>query len=149
MLENKINEDLKQAMKSKDSVKLETLRMVKLAFGNAKTEKNAKEFNDDRALKILQKLVKDREDVADTYVKAGRQELADKELSEAQVIKKYLPEEISSEDLYKIIQLVVIELEPTKKDIGKVMKRVTELASESGKMVVGSKIVDAVKHLLV
>ncbi len=81
-MENIINEDLKQAMRDRDALKVETLRSVKTAFTNAKTEKNAMEFDNDRALKVIQKLVKQREEAAATYLTGNRHDLAQKENDE-------------------------------------------------------------------
>ena len=95
-----ISEDIKKAMIAKDKVALEALRGVKKEFLEAKTAKGASgELADDAALKILQKMVKQRKESAQIFTEQNRPELAQNELAEAAVIEKYLPAKLSDAEL--------------------------------------------------
>ena len=110
-LELQIQEDIKAAMKAKDTVAMNAVRAVKgeiLLFKTA--EGGAKEVTDGDILKMIQKLVKQRKEAAEQFVAAGRKELADNELAEAAVMEKYLPKQLSE-----------AEVEAKIKDMGKVM----------------------------
>ena len=97
---DQVSEDIKNAMKAKDKVSLETLRNVKKFFLEAKTAPGANDtLTDADALKIMQKLVKQGKDSAAIYVQQGRQDLADVELAQVAVIEKYLPKQMSAEEL--------------------------------------------------
>lgn len=124
-LEISINTDIKNAMLAKDSKKLEALRAVKAALLLAKTGKGsagADGISTDVEIAILQRLVKQRKESAEIYLEQGRQELADVELFQVEVIKKYLPEQISEEKLIGIIQGIIDKSGATEiKDMGRVM----------------------------
>ena len=92
---DKVSEDIKNAMKAKDKVALETLRNIKKVFLEAKTAPGANDtLTDDAALKIIQKLVKQGKDAADIYIQQGRQDLAEGELAQVKVMEAYLPKQI-------------------------------------------------------
>jgi uncharacterized protein YqeY len=120
------------AMKEKDEVKLTSLRSVKTAIMQAKTSSTFKGdrdsvLPDSDVLKIIQKLVKEREDTAQIYMDANRPELANKELSEAAVLKTYLPKQLSVEEVTAIVESVIAEVGATSmKDMGKVMGLVNQ-----------------------
>ena len=96
----RVSEDIKNAMKAKDKVALETLRNVKKFFLEAKTAPGANDtLTDDAALKIIQKLVKQGKDAAEIYVGQGRQDLADAELAQVKVMEAYLPKQMTPEEL--------------------------------------------------
>ena len=122
-LEQQIQEDIKAAMKAKDTVAMNATRAVKgeiLLFKTA--EGGAKEVTDADVLKMIQKLVKQRKEAAEQYTAAGRQELADNELAEAAVMEKYLPKPLSQEEIEAKIKAVIAEVGATSmKDMGKVM----------------------------
>ena len=122
-LEQQIQEDIKAAMKAKDTVAMNATRAVKgeiLLFKTA--EGGAKEVTDADILKMIQKLVKQRKEAAEQYTAAGRQELADNELAEAAVMEKYLPKPLSQEEIEAKIKAVIAEVGATSmKDMGKVM----------------------------
>ena len=122
-LELKINEDIKQAMLARDKEKLEALRAIKSALLLAKSEKGGDgAVDEDAEIKILQRLVKQRRETAEIYSSKGRQELADVELFQADIIQHYLPEQMSDEELTSIIKGVIAETGATSvKDMGKVM----------------------------
>ena len=117
-----INSDLKVAMKEKNKVKLESLRAIKSALLLAATEKGAKESSDKAELKMLQKLVKQRKDAAEIYIKEGRQELADAELDQVAIIEVYLPEKMSEEEIKAEVNAIIEAVGASSMaDMGKVM----------------------------
>ena len=118
-----VSEDIKNAMKAKDKVALETLRNVKKFFLEAKTAPGANDtLTDADALKIMQKLVKQGKDSATIYVQQGRQDLADVELEQVKVIEKYLPQQMSAEELEKELKAIIAQVGAAgPKDMGKVM----------------------------
>ncbi len=122
-LELKINDNIKQAMLARDKDKLEALRAIKSALLLAKSEKGGDgAVDEDAEIKILQRLVKQRRETAEIYSAKGRQELADVELFQADIIQHYLPEQMSDEELTSIIKGVIAETGATSvKDMGKVM----------------------------
>lgn len=120
-LTEKISNDLKEAMKSKDKVALEALRAVKTAFTLAKTSVDTV-LSDDDELKIIQKLVKQRRESASIYQSQNRPDLADKELSEVKVLEAFLPAKLSDGELTKIVQSIIAEVgAKSAAEIGKVM----------------------------
>ncbi|MCR5497604.1 MAG: GatB/YqeY domain-containing protein [Paludibacteraceae bacterium] len=120
---DQISEDIKKAMLARDKVKLEALRGVKKEFIEAKTAKNADgELSDDTALKILQKMVKQRKESAAIFTEQNRPELAENELAEASVIEAYLPKQMSGEELTAALKEIIAEVGATSaKEMGKVM----------------------------
>lgn len=122
-LELQIQEDIKAAMKAKDTVAMNATRAVKgeiLLFKTA--ESGSREVTDADILKMIQKLVKQRKEAAEQYTAAGRQELADNELAEAAVMEKYLPKPLTQEEIEARIREVIAQVGATSmKDMGKVM----------------------------
>ena len=125
---NLISEDIKNAMKAKDKVKLETLRNIKKVFLEAKTAPGANDtLSDDAALKIMQKWVKQGKDSATLYKEQGRQDLADAELAQVAVIETYLPKQMSAEELEEALKAIIAEVGAEgPKDMGKVMGTATK-----------------------
>ena len=123
MLYEKITKLRMDAMKAKDKVALETLRNIKKFFLEAKTAPGANDIlTDDAALKIIQKLVKQGKDSAEIYIGQGRQDLADVELGQVAVMEKYLPKQMSAEELEAALKEIIAETGATSgKDMGKVM----------------------------
>lgn len=119
---------LKTAMKAKDQTALTALRAIKSAILLAKTETGAtEELTEDQELKILQKQVKQRKDSAAIYLEQGREDLAAPELAEAKVIEQFLPEALSEEEIFKIVEQTIDEIKAVgMKDMGKVMGIVTK-----------------------
>lgn len=144
---DKISEDIKDAMRSKDKIRLEALRGIKKEFIEAKTAKGANdELPDDKAILILQKMVKQRKDSANIYSSQARTDLAEKELAEAEVIEAYLPKQLSQEELDAKLKEIIDEVgASTPADMGKVMgvasKKLAGVAA-------GKAISDTVKKLL-
>ena len=122
-LELQIQEDIKAAMKAKDAVAMAATRAIKGEILLFKTsEAGSKEVTDGDILKMIQKLVKQRKESAEQYVAAGRQELADNELAEAAVMEKFLPKQLSVEEVKARIQEIIAQVGATTiKDMGKVM----------------------------
>ena len=106
-LEQKIMPDLKAAMKAKDQTSLRGIRAIKAAILLAKTDGSGKELDEMSEIKMLQKLVKQRQDSYDIYHREGRTELAQTESEEIEVISRYLPQQMSKEELTKFIQDLV------------------------------------------
>jgi uncharacterized protein YqeY len=147
-LENKINADIKQAMIARESQKLEALRAVKAALLLAKTSKEAGggDLPEEVGLKLLQKLIKQRQESADIYKQNGRNDLADQELFQAGVIEQYLPKQLSEEEITIGVKRIIAETGATgPKDLGKVMGMASkEFAGKADNKIVA----DLVKKLL-
>ena len=122
-MEKRIQSDLVAAMKAKDSVRLASVRAIKTAITVAKTAPGApSELTDGDIQKIIQKLVKQRKDSADQYIAAGRQELADNEIAEMEVMNEYLPKQLTEDEITVEVKKVIVETgASTMKDMGKVM----------------------------
>ena len=122
-LEQQVQEDIKQAMKAKDTVAMNATRAIKGQILLFKTsEGGSKEVTDGDILNMIRKLVKQRKEAAEQYVAAGRQELADNELAEASVLEKYLPKQLSLEEVKLKVQEIIAQVGATSiKDMGKVM----------------------------
>ena len=122
-LSKQIMEAMKVAMKAKDALTLQALRSVKSAILLAQTETGAKDtLSEADELKILQKLVKQRKDSASIYKEQGRADLADPEMAEAAVIEQFLPEQLSEEEVAKVVDEVIAQTGASSmKDMGKVM----------------------------
>lgn len=118
-----VSNDIKEAMKAKDKVRLETLRNVKKFFLEAKTAPGSNDtLTDDAALKIMQKLVKQGKDSAEIYKGQGREDLAQAELDQVAVIESYLPKQMTPEELEAALKEIIAETGATSgKDMGKVM----------------------------
>ncbi len=143
----RVSEDIKNAMKAKDKVALETLRNVKKVFLEAKTAAGANDaLADADALKIMQKLVKQGKDSAAIYVQQGRQDLADTELAQVAVIEKYLPKQMSAEELEAELKQIIAQVGAAgPKDMGKVMGVASKALAGKAE---GRAISEAVKKLL-
>lgn len=122
MLKEKLLQDFKEAMKEKNELKKNTIMMVRAAI--LQIEKDTqKELNDDAILEILAKEIKKRKDSLEDIEKSGREDLIKQVNDEMAIIKAYLPEELSMEELEKIIEEVIAEIGATSmKDMGKVMQ---------------------------
>ena len=142
-----VSEDIKNAMKAKDKVALETLRNVKKFFFEAKTAPGANDtLTDADALKIMKKLVKQGKDSATIYVQQGRQDLADVELEQVKVIEKYLPQQMSAEELEKELKAIIAQVGAAgPKDMGKVMGVASKALAGRAE---GRMISETVKRLL-
>jgi uncharacterized protein YqeY len=128
-LEKLINNDLKEAMKAKDKRKLEALRAIKAALLLEKTGKDVAdgEIPESVELKLLQKLVKQRKESATVYREQNRPELAEEEEYQTSIIEKYLPEQMSEEDIKAVVKQIIEETGASSmKDMGRVMGMATK-----------------------
>jgi len=145
-LEERINQDLKEAMKAKDDVALRGIRAIKAAILLEKTSGAKHDLAQDVEMKILQKLVKQRRESLDIYEKNGREDLAKTEREEIAIIERYLPQQLSEAELRSEIQAIVTATGASSmKDMGKVMGMATKkLAGRAD----GKAVSDIVKELL-
>jgi uncharacterized protein YqeY len=144
----RINQDLTAAMKAKDAARTSTLRMAKAAIMNKEIDKKGA-LDEAETLKLLQSLVKQREDSAEQYGKAGRFELAEKESAEIALLKTYLPADVSDAEVQAAVDKAVAETGASSlKDMGKAMKAALAALSASGKSVDGKRVNEAVKKKL-
>ena len=146
-LEQKIMTDLKTAMLAKDEAGLRSLRAIKAAIINAKTAEGAKgEISEDEETKLLQKLVKSRKDSLEIFQQQNRPELAKKEEEEIAIIEKFLPKQMSAEEIKAVLSKIIKTVgAASPADMGKVMGVATkELAGKAD----GKTISSLVKELL-
>lgn len=120
LLDN-LNNHLKEAMKSRDEISLGTLRMLKSALKNREIELKQDELPEDEILAVIKKELKKRQDAIESFIQAGRDELADKEKAEAEILQKYLPAMMSEDEVAKLVDEVIASGE---NNFGAVMKAV-------------------------
>jgi len=145
-LQDRIQSDIADAMRSKDNLKLGVLRMMKTAVKNKEVEK-MKALEEGEVFAVLNSLVKQRKDSVDQFRKGGREDLATKEESEIKVIELYLPAAASDEDIQRAIAEAIQETGASSmKDMGKVMKATQ--ARLAGKTADGSRVSQMVKEKL-
>ena len=122
-IEKKINESIKDSMKNKNKIRLDSLRAVKSAIMLEKTKSGSNgNLNEISIIKILQKLVKQRNDSSKIYIQQNRDELAEIETSQAKIISEFLPTQLSESDLSEIIDKVIKDTKSSSmKDMGKVI----------------------------
>lgn len=140
---DQISNDIKEAMKARDKVRLEALRNVKKYFLEAKTAPGAAdELTDDAALKIIQKLVKQGKDSATLYTEQGRADLAEAELAQVAAIEVYLPKQMTEEELTAALQGIIAETGAVgPKDMGRVMGVATkQLAGRAEGRAISAKV---------
>ena len=126
-----INEDIKTAMKAKDQPLVDVLRQLKNALTNAalSTGNASNELSDEAVINVIRKQIKQREDSVEQFSKGGRDELVQKETNEITMLKKYLPHEMTVEEIDAVVKQAINDtMAVTKKDMGKAIKRAVELA---------------------
>ncbi|MDR2010132.1 MAG: GatB/YqeY domain-containing protein [Bacteroidales bacterium] len=130
---DQINNDIKQAMLAKEKEKLEALRAIKAAFLLAKTEGGNSELTYEKEIQIIQKLVKQRRDAAEIYKEQNRMDLYEPENFQAEIISKYLPTQLSEDEIKIVVAGIIKEQNATSiKDMGKVMAAAnTKLAGQT------------------
>ena len=145
-LEKRLMGDLKEAMKAKDQAKLRSIRAAKAALLIMKTDGTGSEITEDREIKLIQKLVKQRKESLDIYVKQGREDLAVVEREEIAVLETYLPEQMDETELKSVISGIIDKLGASSMaDMGKVMGAASaELAGKAD----GKAISVLVKQML-
>jgi uncharacterized protein YqeY len=147
-LSDTIQKDMTDAMRSKDAAVLSTLRMMRAAIKNKEVEKRGP-LTDAEVQQVLSTLIKQRKDSIEQFTKGGRQELADKEAAEIQVIERYLPKEADEETLVKTVREAVAEAgSPSMKDMGTVMKAAMAKFAASGLRVDGKRVSELVRQEL-
>ena len=140
-LNDRIMNDLKEAMKNKDSFKLGVIRMVKGAIQLEKINKK-RDLNDEEVIDVISKQIKLRKDSINEFEKAGRNDLADTTKKEIEVLNEYMPEQLSSEEVNKIIDEAFAKVNPSsQKDMGLIMKEVTPKVKGKADMGEVSKII--------
>jgi uncharacterized protein len=147
-LTERITKDLTAAMKAQDAARTSTLRMAKAALMNREIDKKGP-LDDVEAAKVLQGLVKQREDSAEQFRKGNRPELAAKEEAEIDVIRPYLPQEASEADIAAAVEQAVKETgAASAKDMGRVMKAALAVLQAGGKPADGKKVNEAARRRL-
>jgi uncharacterized protein YqeY len=146
-IEEKINESIKDSMKEKNIIRLDSLRAIKSAILIEKTKSGSKDqIEESVVLKILQKMVKQRNDSAKIYLEQNRKELAEVEVSQANIISEFLPTQLSQSEISEMIDKVIEEVgAESMKDMGKVISKVNEKVSGQAE---GRVIAEIVKKKL-
>ena len=130
MLIEKIDSDLKNALKHRDDIKLGTLRMLRAAIKNMEIEKRVKSLGEQDLLGVIQKQVKQHKDSIAEFEKANRRDLVDKEAKELAVLESYLPQPLTEDELKTLVKKAVESVgAKTKAEMGKVMKEVMPLVA--------------------
>jgi uncharacterized protein YqeY len=143
-----IQKDMTDAMKARDERRLSALRMVRSALKNREIEKRAP-LDEKEELAVLSTLIKQRKDSIEQFLKGGRQDLADKERAEVELIEHYMPKALSEEEIAAAVRQTIAEMgSPTMKDMGTVMKNVMAKFAASGARVDGKVVSEKVKQEL-
>ena len=144
-ISEQIQKDMVEAMRSRDELRLSTLRMVKSALSYKEVEKRGP-LDDKETQQILSTLIKQRRDSIEQFTKGGRQELADKEAAEIKMIEHYLPKAMGEEQIAEAVKATIAEMgSPTMKDMGTVMKNVMAKLQATGARVEGKTVSELVK----
>ncbi|MEA3560449.1 MAG: GatB/YqeY domain-containing protein, partial [Candidatus Omnitrophota bacterium] len=123
MLEEKINNDIKEAMKSKNPVKVTALRMLKAAIKNVAIRKKIDLLEDADIFQIVAKQIKQRKDSIESFSRGKREDLVEKESREMEILQAYLPEQLPEQEVIAIVKEAIIEINAqSRSDMGKVMK---------------------------
>lgn len=145
MLKEKLMEELKQAMKNKDTIKKNTVQMVRAAILQIEKDKGI-EVGDDKILEIIAKEVKTRNDSIADFEKGGREDLVEQAKQEIEILSEYLPKQLTKEELKEKVEIIIKETGATTiKDMGKIMKAAKE---QIGTAADGRSINEVVKELL-
>ena len=147
-ISEQIQKDMVEAMRSRDELRLSTLRMVKSALSYKEVDKRAP-LDDKEAQQILSTLIKQRRDSIEQFTKGGRQELADKEAAEIKLIENYLPKAMGEEQIAEVVKAAITEMgSPTMKEMGTVMKNAMARFNAAGMRVDGKMVSEIVKKEL-
>lgn len=143
-----VQKDMVAAMRSRDELRLSTLRMVKSALKNKEIDKRSP-LDEKEEQQVLATLIKQRKDSIEQFTKGGRQELADKEAAEIKLIEAYLPKAMSEEEITTAVKATIAEMgSPTMKDMGTVMKNAMAKLQATGARVEGKTVSEIVKKQL-
>ena len=146
MLEEKIFNDYKQAMKDQDKIKSSSLSFLRANLANQAISLKKKELEDKEVISVIKKLAKQRQESIEQFKQAGRQDLAARESRELEILKSYLPPELSVDEIKKIIEAEILQLHADgPKDMGRVMKEVMAKAASRAD---GKTVSDLVKARL-
>ena len=142
MLEDKILADFKDAMKKRESLKIATLSFLRSQLKNIAIEKKEDKLDDSDIIAAIKKQVKQRLDSIEKFKSGGRQDLVEKEQNEVEILKSYLPKELSREEIEKVVDEVIVNIGAnTMKDMGKVMKEViSQVAGRADNKIVSELI---------
>jgi uncharacterized protein YqeY len=147
-ISEQVQKDMVDAMRSRDELRLSTLRMVKSALKNKEIDKRSP-LDEKEAQQVLATLIKQRKDSIEQFTKGGRQELADKEAAEIKVIEAYLPKAMGEEEITAAVKATIAEMgSPTMKDMGTVMKNAMARLQATGARVEGKTVSEIVKKQL-
>ena len=147
-ISEQVQKDMVEAMRSRDELRLSTLRMVKAAIKNKEVEKRAP-LDEKEAQQVLSTLIKQRRDSVEQFTKGGRQELADKEAAEIKLIEGYLPKAMGEEQIAEVVKATITEMgSPTMKEMGTVMKNAMAKLNATGARVDGKVVSELVKKHL-
>lgn len=124
MLNEQIDNLIKEATFAKQTDKVAVLRLIKAEFLKFKTAKNAKPLDEVAEITILNKMVKDRNESAMLYMTSNRNDLATQELNEVKIISEFLPKPVTEEELTNAVNKVILTIEPIKKNMGLIIKEV-------------------------
>lgn len=142
MFEERINDDLKEALRAKDALRLSTLRMVKAGIKNLAIDKRVEKLDDKDVIAVLSKQIKQHKDSIEGFMKGNRQDLVDKEKAELAILESYMPRQLSSDELRVIVKASILSIGASgKADMGKVMKKAMEEAAGAADGGVLSRIV--------
>jgi hypothetical protein len=144
-LKEKILNDMKEAMKNKDELRLRVLRSVKSAIGYFEVEGEKKIATDEDIQKLILKEMKKRQESVEAYRNAGREDLAKAEEEELTILQEYAPKMLSREDIQKIVAEIIEQMHATQKDFGKVMKETMARVKGAAD---GKLVNDVVKEML-
>ena len=143
-----LQKEMIEAMKAKDTLKLNVLKMVKGAIQLEKIN-NGRELNDELFIDVVVKQIKERSESIEEFKKGNRQDLVDKTQAEIDILNGYLPEQLSEEEVDKVIEEIFNEVKPSsQKDMGSVMKEATaKLKGKADMKMVSTKIKDKLSSL--
>ena len=148
-LSEKINNDIKEAMKAKDKVALAAIRSIKSAILLEETKGGDAQVGDTKVVQIIQKLLKQRKDSAALYQEQGREDLVNEEMEQAAIIEKYLPQQLSTNEIKEVVLQAIQSTGATSaKDMGKVMGVVSKaLAGKADNKLVADVVKDTLAQL--
>ena len=128
-MKDQLNEDMKTAMKAKDKLRLSAIRMLRAAIKDREIELGH-ELDETECIAVFSRLLKQRKDAASQYADAGRDDLQDKELAEAEIIQSYLPQPLGDEELAALVAQTIAETGAAgMRDMGKVMAAIKQKAA--------------------
>lgn len=145
----KIGEDLKQAMKNKEELRVSALRMMRTEIVKKQKDKPGGKISEEEIIGVLQSMIRRHQESIEQFHRGGREDLVSKEAAQLKVIETYLPEKLPKEEIKKVIAGVIKEVGAmSPRDLGKVMGKVMPRLKESGKLVDGKEVNELVRSAL-